>query len=583
MSLPRWDLSNIYPGLQSREFLDDLQSVPRELKRMTDYYNSNPAVPEGLAALVTKGSDLIGCYSNLGSYGYANFSTATTDKAAIAALGKTEDLSMPFSSFMVAVNNYLKKNETQVRKSLETETFKPYAFVIGEMISQASHQMSPELEDLASDLLRTGASSWGRLQEAVSSVASADFKGERKTVIQLRAMSSDADRETRKLAYEKELEIWKEHETDISYALNGVKGACITLEKRRGYAGPLERSVEDARISMPVLNSLISVLEESLPLFRSYLKTKAKLLGVERLGFYDLFAPVGTESKRWSYEEARDFIIANYSKFNPAMGEFASNAFAKNWIDAEARAGKTGGAYDIYFNKVKESRVFANFDYTYTSVSTLAHELGHAWHDHVISTRNELLAQYPMTLAETASIFAEFIVFKGAVEASTPEGQITIIEHFLQDACQVCVDILCRFYFERELFKRRAEGELTADEMSDMMLAAQKATYGDALDETQLHKYMWAVKGHYYNEGFSFYNYPYAFGQLFALGIYQKSQEKSDEPFYEKYNRMLSITGSRNAVDVAASIGCNITSPEFWRSGMQVIASYVKKLEELCR
>lgn len=196
-----------------------------------------------------------------------------------------------------------------------------------------------------------------------------------------------------------------------------------------------------------------------------------------------------------------------------------------------------------------------------------------------------------MTLAETASIFSEFIVFKGAVEQATDEEKVAIIEQFVQSACQVCVDILCRFYFERELFARRKDGELMPDEMCAIMIDCQKKTYGDGLDENFLHPYMWAVKGHYYSAGFSFYNYPYAFGQLFALGLFHRSESSGSNgpdgpdgrPFYEKYNELLSLTGQLPAKDVAATAGIDLEDPAFWQEGMDIIASYAKQLEEMVK
>ncbi|MBQ4280624.1 MAG: M3 family oligoendopeptidase, partial [Spirochaetales bacterium] len=412
--------------------------------------------------------------------------------------------------------------------------------------------------------------------------ACAELDGKKLTVIQLRALATNADRETRRKAYEAELKVWKEHEIAFCYALNSIKGTSLSLEKRRKWASPIDRSIAGARISRKTLDALIGTLEKNLPMFRRYLNTKAKLLGLEKCAFYDLFAPVGKSEMTYTYEQAREFVVKQYGAFNPAMGEFAANAFDNNWIDPFPRAGKTGGAYDIYMPKIKESRVFANFDGTYDGVSTFAHELGHAWHDHVVSTKPAMLRSYPMTLAETASIFSEFIVFKGAVEQATDEQKISIIEQFVQSACQVCVDILCRFYFEREVFEQRREGELMPDEMCSIMIDCQKKTYGDGLDENLLHPYMWAVKGHYYSTGFSFYNYPYAFGQLFGLGLYNRSKnDKSGRPFYEKYNELLSLTGQLPAEDVAKSAGIDITDPAFWQEGMDIIASYAKQLEEL--
>ena len=439
-----------------------------------------------------------------------------------------------------------------------------------------------ELEELAADLMRSGSDAFGRLQETISSSACAELDGEKKTVIQLRALATNADRETRRKAYEAELKVWKDHEIAFCYALNGIKGTSLSLEKRRNWKSPIDRSCAGARISRKTLDALISTLEKNLPMFRRYFKTKAKLLGLRKCAFYDLFAPVGSAEMTYTFEQAREFVVKQYGAFNPAMGQFAANAFDNNWIDPFPRPGKTGGAYDIYMPKIKESRVFANFDGTYDGVSTFAHELGHAWHDHVVSVKPAMLRSYPMTLAETASIFSEFIVFKGAVEQASEEQKVSIIEQFIQGASQVCVDILCRFYFEREVFEKRRDGELMPDEMCDIMIDCQKKTYGDGLDEKLLHPYMWAVKGHYYSTGFSFYNYPYAFGQLFALGLYNRSlKEKSDRPFYEKYNMLLSLTGQLPAEKVAATAGIDITDPAFWQEGMDIIASYVKQLEDL--
>jgi len=582
----RWDLTTIYPSVNSVEFNDDLSKLKSLLKSFRKNVESESAILETLIDDMNEIEDLS---TTLSSYAYCQVSTNTTDKDAVNALNKVEELSMDLAVCDTLFTSYVASHGKQVEDycALHPE----YKFVLKEIAESAKHQMSKEMEELAADLMRSGSDSYDRLQEAVSSSASATLDGKNLTVIQLRALATSADRETRRKAYEAELKVWKEHEIAFSYALNGVKGTCLSLENRRHWNNPLERSMKVARINQKILDALIGTLEKNLPMFRAYLKTKAKLLGVEKLAFYDLFAPVGNANMSYTLEEARDFVVKQYGLFNPAMGEFASHAFEYNWIDPLPRVGKTGGAYDIYMPKIKESRVFANFDGTYDGVSTFAHELGHAWHDHIVSTKPALLSSYPMTLAETASIFSEFIVFKGAVEKANGEEKLAIIEQFIQSACQVCVDILCRFYFEKELFERRKNGELMPNEMCSIMIDCQKKTYGDGLDENFLHPYMWAVKGHYYSTGFSFYNYPYAFGQLFALGLYHRSESSSNgstssnssnsRPFYEKYNELLSLTGQLPAKDVALAAGIDLEDPAFWQEGMDIIASYEKQLEEL--
>jgi oligoendopeptidase F len=577
MEEKRWDLSPIYPSVDSAEFNADLEKLKVLIAQFKEKLEKGDS---SIAELVELDNEVSDISETLGSFCECNVSVNTTDKAAVNALNKVEELGMDQAVLSTMFTTYVVEHKAEVDAFCRENP--DYRYIFDEIAEDAKHQMSKEMEELAADLMRSGSDSYSRLQEAISSSACAELDGKKLTVIQLRALATNADREVRRKAYEAELKVWKEHEIAFCYSLNAIKGTSLSLEKRRNWNSPIERSISGARISQKTLDALIGTLERNLPMFRSYLKTKAKLLGIEKCAFYDIFAPVGKANMTYTFDQAREFVTKQYGAFNPAMGEFAANAFKNNWIDPFPRVGKTGGAYDIYMPKIKESRVFANFDGTYDGVSTFAHELGHAWHDHIVSEKPAFLRGYPMTLAETASIFSEFIVFKGAVEEADDDQKVAIIEQFVQSACQVCVDILCRFYFEREVFEARKDGELMPEDMCELMIDAQKKTYGDGLDENLLHPYMWAVKGHYYSTGFSFYNYPYAFGQLFGLGLYNRStKEKSGRPFYEKYNELLSLTGQLPAEAVAATAGIDITDPAFWQEGMDIIASYAKQLEEL--
>ena len=432
--------------------------------------------------------------------------------------------------------------------------------------------MSPAEESLANEMMKVSASSWERLQAAVtSSIADGD-----KTLIELRGLAMNPDRSIRKDAFEREIRILGEHKTALAAALNGVKGTVLILEKRRGWKSPIERSLFSSRITGKALDALIGALEESLPMFRSYFDTKAKLLGLDKLAFYDLFAPVGHSSKSYSFDEAKNIVIGSYSSFSPEMGAFVQSAFDRGWIDAEPHKGKVGGAYDTSFPLRGESRVLCNFDSSYDSISTIAHELGHAYHDSVVKDLPMSLSSYPMTLAETASIFGEQIIFQEVLKTCSHGDALPVIESFVQSAAQVCVDILSRFYFEKSAFSAREKGEVTADEYSRLMLDAEERTYGDALSEK--HPYMWAVKSHYYSADFSFYNYPYAFGQLFALALFSTKDKAPDFP--ARYRNILAMTGSENAVDVARSAGFDIEDKDFWLSGIGVIGEYAERLKE---
>jgi pepF/M3 family oligoendopeptidase len=586
----RWDLSNIYPSIDSKQYTAALENTARDIEEFEKTLKGyKPGTLSGkefeafAVQVIRHYEAIIDSCTTASAYAYACLTVNTSDKKAVTGVNKADELSVKAEGASVLFHKFIADSKDAVLAlTAKGCVLEEYGFVLKETITEAAHMMSPEMENLASDLNRTGCDAFSRLQESISSVASAEIGGEMKTVIQLRTMATDPDRAVRKKAYDAEVSIWKEHEVAFAAALNGVKGSCLTLEKRRLWNDPLEHAAFLSRVNMKVIDALTGTIEKNFPTFRRYLHLKAKALGIKQLAYWDLFAPIGESARKWTYEEAQKFIVEQYTAFNPKQGAFVQNAFDKHWIDPFPRAGKTGGAYDTYMPDVKESRVFANFNYDYDGVFTLSHELGHAWHDRIVSTRPALLRAYPMTLAETASIFGEFTVFKGAVAEASDCEKAILIENYLSSATQTCVDILARFYFERNLFEERAKGELVPSELCEMMVAAQKKAYGDGLDPDTIHPYMWAVKGHYYNAGYSFYNYPYAFGQLFGLGLFKEAQKNgSSHPFCEDLNRMLSITGQYDAMTVAATGGCDIQSPEFWQEGLDIIADYTDQFEEL--
>jgi len=395
-------------------------------------------------------------------------------------------------------------------------------------------------------------------------------------------LRSHPDEATRRRGYEAENKAWEGAQETLAACLNGVKGESISLYKRRGREDALHASIDFARMDRASLNAMLGAMKDSFPLFRKYFHHKAKLLGKEKLAWWDIFAPMGKTDKVYSFGEARDFIVTNFNKFSPELGAFAKRAFDKNWIDAEQREGKRGGAFCMGVEGVKESRVLANFDGSFDQVSTLAHELGHAFHNECAwqAGKTPLQQQTPMTLAETASIMCETIVTEAALASTTdPQEVLAILEAQLNNASQVIVDIYSRYLFEQEVFERREKAELSADEINDIMERAQKATYGDGLDERYLQKYMWTWKPHYYSSGLSFYNYPYAFGLLFATGLYAVYQKRGAD-FVPAYKDLLASTGEARAADLADRFGINIRTKKFWAESIAILG---KRVERYCQ
>jgi len=291
------------------------------------------------------------------------------------------------------------------------------------------------------------------------------------------------------------------------------------------------------------------------------------------LPFYDLFAPIGNVNKTFTVEEARDYIIYNFGTFSPRLREMAERAFHDGWIDFFPKKGKVGGAFCANIHSIKESRVLTNFKGSFGDVITLAHELGHAYHGENIFTESILNSEYTMPVAETASTFCETIVNKAALKDSTSkEEKIYLLESSIQDYTQVIVDILSRFYFEKSVFEGRKSTLFDENELKELMIDAQKRTYGDGLDSAQLHPYMWLCKSHYYSGGLSYYNFPYAFGLLFAKGLYS-AYLKDKKNFVPLYDKLLSATGKNSVEDAAKIAGIDVSSKEFWISSLELLKS----------
>lgn len=597
VNLPQWDLTPIYPGFDSEKYGSAKRRAAELAAQAVEFYETSQRVQSGedteawLLKALALNDELGSLFGTLSAYAYAQYSTATRDQRALNELNSIEALSLPAKKAGILFRNALAlRRDAALTLAEKNGKIAPYAFSIKEDLYFQSHQMSPEMEDLAEDLSRSGADAWSRLQETVSSNAGAvwdEATGERKTVIELRNLAFSPDRQVREKAYNLELGIWKSVEIPMAASLNGVKGAVNSLNSRRGYVGALEKSIAQARISEQTLAALVSAMEASLPMWRRYLAAKARALGSatgqRTLAWFDLFAPVevaGVGLPTFTWTETQAFVREKFSSFDPAMGAFAERAFQESWIDAKPREGKVGGAYCTDFPDAGAARVLCNFDGSFSSVSTVAHELGHAWHHENIKDKPYALTQYPMTLAETASIFAETIISEAALAKAAPSEKLQLVELHLQDGCQVIVDILSRFYFEKAVFEARKSGELSPTQLCSLMLDAQDKTYGEGLDPEKRHPYMWAVKGHYYIPSLAYYNFPYAFGQLFGLGLYERYREEGPD-FAKTYRELLAATGSASAVDITRAAGFDIEKREFWDSALSIFGRQVDEFEHL--
>jgi oligoendopeptidase F len=598
VSATRWDLTNVYPSLESKEFKNAIKKYKTLLDEMEVFFKKaskadSKTDPKKLGKLLGESVDrfnaLFELSGTINPYIYSFISTDSRNKTAMRILSEFEQMSVQASVLNTKFQAWVGTlGKPAIKKAAKTNpSAKAHEFALNEAAEQSKYLMSEAEEVLAAELTLSGGNAFGKLQGTVTSQLSVDFELDGKTqkmpmpaLINLR---SHPDEPTRRRGYEAENIAWAGVQETLAACMNGVKGETLTLDKKRGREDAVHASLDFARIDRATLDAMLGAMKDSFPMFRKYFKHKAKLIGKEKLAWWDVMAPMGKTDKVYSFEEARDFIVENFNKFSPELGAFAKRAFDNNWIDAEQRDGKRGGAFCMGVSAVKESRILANFDGSFDQVSTLAHELGHAFHNECAyqASKTELQQNTPMTLAETASIMCETIVTEAVLKNVTdPQEELAIIEAQMNNATGVIVDIYSRYLFEKEVFERRAQSELSADDLNDIMERAQKATYGDGLDEKFLQKFMWTWKPHYYSSGFSFYNYPYAFGLLFATGLYAIYQKRGAD-FVPAYKALLAATGENRAAELADTFGINIRTKKFWADSLAIIGKRVERYCEL--
>jgi len=594
--LPHWDLSNVYPGLDAPEFDAAVASISEQIgevdKLLSEATGAPPQDAGSLAAVlgetIVRINRLIVAVRTHGAYINGFVTTDSRNMAARTRLSEFERVRVEFNAVNTRFTQWVGSLDDALEEAIPMNDLTgQHAFILRETADQAKYLMSEAEERLASEMSLSGGNAFAKLQGTVTSQLTAPFTldGETKQLpmTALINLKTHPDESVRHRAWETEKEAWKSVEEPLAFAMNGVKGETITLNKHRGRTDPLHAPLDFARMDRATLDAMLEAMHDSFPTFRRYWHAKAKLIDKERLAWWDIAAPVGSLDKIYTWEETRSFILENFGTFSPELAAWAKRAFDENWMDVPPREGKRAGAFCMGVPSVKESRILLNFDGSLDQISTVAHELGHGWHNECIyqAGTTQLNAQTPMTLAETASIMCETIVMQAVLRrAENVQQELGILETQLQGEAQVIVDIYSRYLFESELFERRAKSEVSAGDLNEMMLRAQKATYGDGLDERFLQQYMWTWKPHYYSPSMPFYNFPYAFGLLFATGLYAIYKERGSA-FVPDYNRLLASTGEARAADLAARFGIDIRSKAFWAASLATIGKKVDRYVEI--
>jgi pepF/M3 family oligoendopeptidase len=581
-----WSLKELYESFEDPAFKKDLEDAEKEVQRVRNWAKENFASRDGEERKIEeyiKISQGLERFMKLMSFSSLSLSVNTEDAAAIKSLDILRRLFTEMTDPNVAFEKYVASCEKLEEYIKTSPLLGEHAFYLRDIKENDKYQLSEKEESLLSKLANTGSGAWYTMKEQLASTLTMDveIEGEKKalSLSMIRNLARDDRQAVRKLAWETELESYKKIDRAVAASLNAIKGEVLTVSKLRGYESPLDMTVKQARMDMPTLAGMLEAMKEYLPVFHKFFKKKAAMLGHKNgLPWYDIIAPVGEAKMKFTIEEAADFIVKNFNDFSSRLGGFARHAFDNRWIDVYPRKGKGGGAFCSRVPLLRESRILTNYDDTFDAVSTLAHELGHGYHNYCLREASVLNTHFTMPIAETASTFCETLICRAAIKTATPAEALVIRENDISGNAQIIVDIYSRFLFEDELFRRRVKGPLTVDELNALMLDCQKQAYGDGLDHSCLNSGMWVNKVHYYYASRNYYNFPYAYGQLFALGLYARFLE-TGSAFVDKYDALLVATGKNKLADIGRLVNIDVTKKDFWVSSLEIIE---KEIEEFC-
>lgn len=575
----QWDLTSLYKDLNDPRLEEDINQLEEKVTLSQAFFKEER---QDLGFL-KDGIDLLERVSLLSKkiFYYTNLVIAadTSNTKALGILNKARKVLVGFNSFQVQFSRKLASIDLE--KTIQEAGLQDYSFILNEIKESGSYLLSEAEEEILAQTNIYGVNAWENLFDQLTSKLAGEYRGEIKSLSELRNMAYDPDPMVRQDAYEAELALYPKVEDSLASALSSIKGHVNTIARKRGYEDALEEALHLSRMDRQTCMALIQAMEDNLEIFHRYFKAKAKLLGQEKLHWKDLFAPVGKLPAGYSVSLSKKALVDSFSSLHPPIADLIERAYDENWIDFLPREGKVGGAFCENLGYVKESRILTNFDGSFNAVDTLAHELGHAYHGSLIEDLDILNQDYSMPVAETASTFNEIHFLLDVMEkAQDKEDKLGLLESFLMGHAQTICDILSRYLFEKEVFERVDNEILGAQDLCQIMHKAQLKAYGEALEEGSLHPYMWACKGHYYSASLSYYNFPYAFGSLYAMGIYKKaiSQEKD---FMKNYDKMLEATTTASCEDVGALVGIDLRQENFWKEAMEAFLPYVEEFEGL--
>lgn len=578
-----WSLEVYYKGYEDPAFAEDfelLQKNAQALETALGQAREQDDV-QGLVTVLEAKEAYAKVLFKLNEYLALRNSVDTTDGKTLDHIGRLDKINASTAKAQSAMDKYIAGVADLEACIAAHPLLTEYAFLLRNTKKKAVHLFSDEMEAMISRMNLTGGNAWSRLFDYLTSTLKVDYDGEQITLPAVRNLANDPDGAVRKKAYEAELASYAKIEGSIAYALNNIKSQVRMLAQERGYGSALTMTLDQSDMKRETLDAMFGAMQEYLPAFHKYMRAKAEYLGYHNgLPWFEMLAPLGRNDKKYTLEETKQCLLDSFGQFSKDMADMMERAFDEEWIDFYPREGKVGGAFCCEVSHAGQSRIQTNFNGSFDAVDTLAHELGHAYHGTQTCDHRILNRDYPMQVAETASTFNETHITCLAIAKATGEEKLALLDNILMNTTQVICDIYSRFLFEDSVFNACEDRFLMPEDLKAMMLDAQKKAYGDGLDPEYMHPYMWACKGHYYSEALSYYNFPYAFGAMLAMGLYSMYL-KEGEAFLPKYNKFLHATTVMSVEDTAAVVGIDLTSKDFWRESLKSFADMIDEFVEL--
>ena len=589
MSEPRegvvWDLGSFFPafdGTEMRRFKERLRADVRELQ--AEAAQAGALAAETLDAwerVILRLEDVEARLGHIFSYvgclaaadaGNEDYSREEASLAQLAAEAEKAEVDL--------LHALKEADDGEFEALTARERLSGAEHRLRRLRRRARHTMSREQEKLAADLAVDGLHAWGRMYNTVSGKLDfqmdwPDGRRERVPMSQWRALMSSADREVGRSAFEGGNRAWESVADTCGFAINAIAGNRLTLARYRGHDHYLEPALYQSQIERETLEAMYRAIAENIDLPRRIFQAKARAMGREGIWWYEREAPLpvgDTASLAWA--DGVQAVARSFRQAYPDLGDYFDLSLERRWIESERRPGKRLGAFCTGSLVTGEQRVYMTFAGALRDASTLAHEVGHAWHGWLMRDLRPMARGYPMTLAETASVFAEQIMAEGvAADPDVCDGQkLLMLDANLCDAAIMLLDITVRYEFERTFHDERTDGEVGVSRLNELMVDAQRRIWVDALASDGEDPLFWASKLHFYITETTFYNFPYTFGFLLAMALVRLFRERG-AAFLPEYEKFLSLTGSGSAEEVVSrTLGRDTRDPEFWAEGIRALA-----------